>query len=139
MKNVAVVIGPGQIGQAIARRVGIGKHVLLADMRRENADAAATVMANAGYEVSVATVDVSSRAVGKDWWAGIEAAQIHWGSAHVSGYCGYLDYDGALAECARWSRCYSSTTAHAAADFNPPEPQIVALREIERLSQRRAD
>jgi NAD(P)-dependent dehydrogenase (short-subunit alcohol dehydrogenase family) len=62
MKNVAVVIGPGQIGQAIARRVGIGKHVLLADMRRENADAAATVMANAGYEVSVATVDVSSRA-----------------------------------------------------------------------------
>lgn len=61
MKNVIVVIGPGQIGQAIARRVGIGKHVLLADMRRENADAAAEVMANAGYEVSVATVDVSSR------------------------------------------------------------------------------
>jgi NAD(P)-dependent dehydrogenase (short-subunit alcohol dehydrogenase family) len=61
MKNVIVVIGPGQIGQAIARRVGIGKHVLLADMRRENAEAAAEVMANAGYEVSVATVDVSSR------------------------------------------------------------------------------
>jgi NAD(P)-dependent dehydrogenase (short-subunit alcohol dehydrogenase family) len=61
MENVIVVIGPGQIGQAIARRVGIGKHVLLADMRRENADAAAEVMANAGYEVSVATVDVSSR------------------------------------------------------------------------------
>ena len=62
MKNVIVVIGPGQIGQAIARRVGIGRHVLLADMRRENAAAAAEVMANAGYEVSVATVDVSSRA-----------------------------------------------------------------------------
>jgi NAD(P)-dependent dehydrogenase (short-subunit alcohol dehydrogenase family) len=61
MKNVVVVIGPGQIGQAIARRVGIGKHVLLADMRRENADMAAEVMANAGYEVSVAIVDVSSR------------------------------------------------------------------------------
>jgi NAD(P)-dependent dehydrogenase (short-subunit alcohol dehydrogenase family) len=61
MENVIVVIGPGQIGQAIARRVGIGKHVLLADMRRENADAAAEVMGNAGYEVSVATVDVSSR------------------------------------------------------------------------------
>jgi NAD(P)-dependent dehydrogenase (short-subunit alcohol dehydrogenase family) len=61
MKNVIVVIGPGQIGQAIARRVGVGKHVLLADMRRENAEAAAEVMANAGYEVSVATVDVSSR------------------------------------------------------------------------------
>jgi NAD(P)-dependent dehydrogenase (short-subunit alcohol dehydrogenase family) len=61
VKNVLVVIGPGQIGQAIARRVGVGKHVLLADMRRENADAAADVMTNAGYEVSVATVDVSSR------------------------------------------------------------------------------
>jgi predicted dinucleotide-binding enzyme len=52
MKNIVVVIGPGQIGQAIARRVGIGKHVLLADMRCENADAAAEVMANAGYDVA---------------------------------------------------------------------------------------
>ena len=61
MKNVIVVIGPGQIGQAIARRVGVGKHVLLADMRRDNADAAAEVLGNAEYEVSVATVDASSR------------------------------------------------------------------------------
>jgi NAD(P)-dependent dehydrogenase (short-subunit alcohol dehydrogenase family) len=61
MKNVIVVVGPGQIGQAIARRVGVGKHVLLADMRRENADAAAKDLENAGYEVSVATVDISSR------------------------------------------------------------------------------
>jgi NAD(P)-dependent dehydrogenase (short-subunit alcohol dehydrogenase family) len=61
MKEVIVVIGPGQIGQAIARRVGAGKHVLLADLREENAHAAAEVMENAGYEVSVATVDASSR------------------------------------------------------------------------------
>ncbi|HEX8100611.1 MAG TPA: SDR family oxidoreductase [Actinomycetota bacterium] len=61
MRDVIVVIGPGQIGQAIARRVGVGKHVLLADLRRENADAAAEVMENAGYEVSVATINVSSR------------------------------------------------------------------------------
>jgi NAD(P)-dependent dehydrogenase (short-subunit alcohol dehydrogenase family) len=61
MSSVIVVIGPGQIGQAIARRVGVGKHVLLADVRRENADAAAETLENAGYEVSVATVDVSSR------------------------------------------------------------------------------
>jgi NAD(P)-dependent dehydrogenase (short-subunit alcohol dehydrogenase family) len=62
MKDVIVVIGPGQIGQAIARRVGVGKHVLLADLRAENADAAAEVLGSAGYEVSVATVDASSRA-----------------------------------------------------------------------------
>jgi NAD(P)-dependent dehydrogenase (short-subunit alcohol dehydrogenase family) len=61
MRDVIVVIGPGQIGQAIARRVGVGKHVLLADVRQENADAAAEVLGNAGYEVSVATVDASSR------------------------------------------------------------------------------
>src|SRR5271157_2056320 len=61
MAEVIVVIGAGQIGQAIARRVGVAKHVLLADMRLENANAAAEVMANAGYEVSVATVDASSR------------------------------------------------------------------------------
>jgi NAD(P)-dependent dehydrogenase (short-subunit alcohol dehydrogenase family) len=59
--DVIVVIGPGQIGQAIARRVGVGKQVLLADVRRDNAEAAAEVLANAGYDVSVATVDVSSR------------------------------------------------------------------------------
>jgi NAD(P)-dependent dehydrogenase (short-subunit alcohol dehydrogenase family) len=62
MRNVIVVIGSGQIGQAIARRVGIGKHVLLADMRPGNANAAAEILGNAGYEVSVATVDASSRA-----------------------------------------------------------------------------
>ena len=61
MSNVVVVIGAGQIGQAIARRVGIGKHVLLADMRADHANAAAAVMSNAGYDVSVASVDVSSR------------------------------------------------------------------------------
>ena len=41
MRDVVVVIGPGQIGQAIVRRVGVGKHVLLADMRPDNANAAA--------------------------------------------------------------------------------------------------
>lgn len=49
------MIGPGQIGQAIARRVGFGKHVLLADQRPENAPAAAEVLGNAGYDVSVTT------------------------------------------------------------------------------------
>ena len=61
MREVIVVIGAGQIGQAIARRVGVGKRVLLADMRPENAAAAAEVLANAGYEATVAKVDVSSR------------------------------------------------------------------------------
>jgi len=61
MSNVIVVIGPGSIGQAIARRVSAGRHVLLAGLRQENADAAAEVLSNAGFEVSTATVDVSLR------------------------------------------------------------------------------
>ena len=61
MEDVVVVIGAGQIGQAIARRVGVGKHIVLADRSEANANTAAEVMANAGYQVSVATVDVSSR------------------------------------------------------------------------------
>jgi NAD(P)-dependent dehydrogenase (short-subunit alcohol dehydrogenase family) len=61
MANVIVVIGAGFIGQAIARRVSAGKHVLLADLRRENADAAAKVLSDAGFDVSRETVDVSSR------------------------------------------------------------------------------
>lgn len=61
MKSITVVIGAGSIGQAIARRVSAGKHVLLADLRQENASAAAKVLGEAGFEVSIATVDVSSR------------------------------------------------------------------------------
>ena len=47
MTNVIVLIGAGQIGQAIARRVGVAKHVLLADMRPDNANAAADVLGKA--------------------------------------------------------------------------------------------
>lgn len=49
--GVIVVVGAGSIRQAIARRVSAGKRVLLADLRRENAAAAADVMSNAGFEV----------------------------------------------------------------------------------------
>jgi NAD(P)-dependent dehydrogenase (short-subunit alcohol dehydrogenase family) len=61
VSDVIVVIGAGSIGVAIARRVGVGKHVLLADIKPENAKAAAETMLDAGYEVSIATADISSR------------------------------------------------------------------------------
>jgi NAD(P)-dependent dehydrogenase (short-subunit alcohol dehydrogenase family) len=61
VSEVNVVIGAGSIGQAIARRVSTGKHVVLADLRQGNAEVAAEVLSNAGFEVSTATVDVSSR------------------------------------------------------------------------------
>lgn len=62
MSNVMVVVGAGSIGQAIARRVSAGKHVVLADLRPENAEAAAKSLSDAGFDVSTVIVDVSSRA-----------------------------------------------------------------------------
>jgi NAD(P)-dependent dehydrogenase (short-subunit alcohol dehydrogenase family) len=60
MTNVTVLIGCGSIGIAIARRVSAGKHILLADLKIENAEAAASVLSNAGFEITTTTVDVSS-------------------------------------------------------------------------------
>ena len=41
MKDVIVVVGAGSIGQAIARRVGAGKRVLLASLDEQDAALAA--------------------------------------------------------------------------------------------------
>ena len=61
MKEVVVLIGSGSIGQAIARRVGAGKHVLLGDLKIEAANSAAEILENAGFETSTVAVDISSR------------------------------------------------------------------------------
>ncbi|WP_345474220.1 SDR family oxidoreductase [Glutamicibacter ectropisis] len=61
MSKVIVVIGAGLIGQAIARRVGAGQKVLLADINEQNARSAAQVLDDAGFETNTAVVDVSSR------------------------------------------------------------------------------
>ena len=60
MREVVVVIGSGAIGWAIAGRVGTGNHVILADLRAENASAAAQTLSEAGFDTSIAIVDVSS-------------------------------------------------------------------------------
>ncbi len=62
MRQVIVVVGAGSIGQAVARRVSAGRHILLADLRKENAESAAKNLSDAGFEVTGTTVDVSSRA-----------------------------------------------------------------------------
>jgi NAD(P)-dependent dehydrogenase (short-subunit alcohol dehydrogenase family) len=62
MTDVVVLVGAGSIGQAIARRVSAGKRVVVADLRQDNAAAAAKTLADAGFEATTATVDVASRA-----------------------------------------------------------------------------
>ena len=61
MKEVVVVIGAGGIGQAIARRVGAGKHVVLADLKLEAAQSAAKTLDDAGFETSAVSADLASR------------------------------------------------------------------------------
>ena len=59
--KVVVLIGAGSIGQAIARRVSAGKHILISDIKIENAKLAANTLSEAGFEVSTAVVDVASK------------------------------------------------------------------------------
>jgi NAD(P)-dependent dehydrogenase (short-subunit alcohol dehydrogenase family) len=61
MKEVLVVVGAGSIGQAIARRVGAGKHVLLASLDEQQAVAAARVFRDNGFDADATGVDVASR------------------------------------------------------------------------------
>ena len=61
MKDVVVVIGAGGIGQAIARRVGAGRHVVLADLRLDAAQAASKILGDAGFETSATQADLASR------------------------------------------------------------------------------
>jgi NAD(P)-dependent dehydrogenase (short-subunit alcohol dehydrogenase family) len=59
--HVIVLIGAGSIGQAIARRVSAGKHVLISDIDLGKAEVAAKIFIDAGFNVSTARVDVASR------------------------------------------------------------------------------
>lgn len=61
MKNVMLLVGAGQIGMAIARRMGYGMKILIGDKCIENANAIAHTMTNAGYDAIPCEVDLSSR------------------------------------------------------------------------------
>ena len=45
MVELVVVIGAGSMGQAIARRIGVGKTILLADLNEDAAGTAARTLA----------------------------------------------------------------------------------------------
>lgn len=56
-----MLFGTGSIGQAIIRRIGVGKHIVLADYNIENAENAAKTLENAGYECSTIEADLGCR------------------------------------------------------------------------------
>lgn len=61
MKDVMILTGAGQIGMAIARRMGYGMKIVIGDKRKENADAIADTMNKAGFDAAPVEMDLSSR------------------------------------------------------------------------------
>lgn len=60
-RNVMIWAGAGQIGMAIARRVGYGMKIIVGDKNIENAQAAAKIMNETGFDVVPVKMDLSSR------------------------------------------------------------------------------
>ena len=61
MKDVMLWAGAGQIGMAIARRIGAGMKIIVGDKRIENAQSMAKIMNEAGFDAIAVTMDLSSR------------------------------------------------------------------------------
>lgn len=61
MKDVMILTGAGQIGIAIAHRMGYGMKIVIGDKRPENAQAIAEIMNNAGFDTVAMEMDLSSR------------------------------------------------------------------------------
>lgn len=60
-QKVMLLIGAGQIGMAIARRMGYGMKIVIGDKKLENAQAIAETMKNAGFDVVSVEMELSSR------------------------------------------------------------------------------
>lgn len=60
-KDVILWTGAGQIGMAIARRIGYGKKIVVGDKNLENANTIAKIMNDAGFDVEAIECDISSR------------------------------------------------------------------------------
>lgn len=60
-KNVMLWAGAGQIGMAIARRMGYGMKIIVGDKKLENAVKTAEIMNQAGFDVVPLEMDLSSK------------------------------------------------------------------------------
>ena len=61
MQDVILLTGPGQIGLAIARRMGHGKKIVVSDKNINNAQTVTKIMAEAGFDAVAVEADISSR------------------------------------------------------------------------------
>lgn len=61
MKKVMMLTGAGQIGMAIARRMGYGMKIIIGDKKYGNAQAISKIMNDAGFDTEAIETDISSR------------------------------------------------------------------------------
>ncbi|MBR1681005.1 short-chain dehydrogenase, partial [bacterium] len=61
MKDVMLWLGAGQIGMAIARRVGFNQKIIVGDKNIENAKTIAKIMTEAGFDIEPVECDLSDR------------------------------------------------------------------------------
>lgn len=61
MKKVMLLVGAGQIGMAIARRVGVGMKIIVGDKKAENAENVSAILNNAGFDAVPMVTDLSDR------------------------------------------------------------------------------
>ena len=61
MKDVVILTGAGQIGMAIARRISMGKKLVIGDKNRTNGETITKIMNEAGFDAVFAECDLSSR------------------------------------------------------------------------------
>lgn len=61
MKDVMILTGAGQIGMAIARRMGHGMKIVVGDKSLKNAETITKIMNEAGFDAEAVEMDLSSR------------------------------------------------------------------------------
>ena len=61
MKDIVLWTGAGQIGMAIARRIGFGKKIIVGDKKLDNAKSIAKIMNEAGFDIEPIECDISNR------------------------------------------------------------------------------
>ncbi|CAM2748956.1 short-chain dehydrogenase [Mycobacterium intermedium] len=94
MTDVLAVIGVGGMGQSIARRLGSGKTVLLADYNEETLNSVTSSLSADGYRVESRHVDVSS----------------------AESVCGLAEYAASLGNVAQVAHTAGLSPAQASAD-----------------------
>lgn len=151
MKDVMILTGAGQIGMAIARRVGYGKKIVIGDKNKANADAIARTMNEAGFDAVSVEMDLSSRSSILNMIAEaqkygeitmlVNAAGVSPSQAPIKtilkvdlyGTAVLLEEMGKVIKCGGVGVTISSQSGHRMPALTPEEDELLAMTPTEEL------